>query len=93
MNYKLSIIGLAKRANKLLIGENCLENISKVKYLFIAYDASEKTKERYLKKCHYYNINFDLEFDSNCLSNAIGMHNIKIIGIIDNGFKELLIKK
>ncbi len=92
MNKILSLIGLAFRANKLKFGETVLEDIKHVKYMFIALDASEKTKERYLKKCNYYNIPYCLEYSCAELSNAVGKNNIKIIGVSDNGFKKLFLE-
>lgn len=93
MDNVLSLIGLMYRAKKLVLGESVLENIESVKYLLIASDASDKTKERYLKKCSFYNIDYYDDFSSLELSKALGKENIKIIGIIDEGFKETLIKK
>ena len=93
MDSILSLIGLMYRANKLLLGETVLEEIASVKYLLIACDASAKTKERYIKKCNYYHIDYFDQFSSIELSKALGKQNIKIIGIVDEGFKESLIKK
>lgn len=93
MDNILSLIGLMYRANKLVLGESVLENIDSVKYLLIASDASDKTKERYLKKCNFYNIDYCMDFGSTELSKAIGKSNVKIIGINDDGFKKTLLKK
>lgn len=93
MDNVLSLIGLMYKANKLVLGESVLENINSVKYLLIASDASMKTKERYLKKCKFYNVDYYDNFSSVELSKAIGKSNIKIIGIIDEGFKKTLLKK
>ena len=50
MSEILNILGLAYKANKVILGKDCLNDFSKIKYLFIASDASTKTKERFLKK-------------------------------------------
>lgn len=92
MDKILSLLGLANRANKLYLGEKCLDNMVKVKYLFIGNDASDKTKERYLKKCNYYNIPYNLNYSGNQLSNSIGKNNCKIIGLIDTGFVKTINK-
>ena len=92
MDRVLSIIGLAYRANKIYLGEKCLEDFKRIKFLFIANDISIKSKERYLKKCHYYDVKYFDEFSSEQLSKSIGKNNIKIIGIIDDGFKDLILK-
>jgi len=87
------LIGLMYKAKKVLLGESVLEDFSKVKYLIIASDISEKSKERYLKKCHFYNIDYLDRYDTSYLSNALGKKNVKVIGLIDEGFKESLLKK
>ena len=93
MNNVLSLLGLIYRANKLCIGENCLANLKKIKFLFIASDASIKTKERYLKKCAYYKIPYTLKYSTTKLSNSIGKNNVKVIGLTDVGFAKLVLSK
>ena len=85
------MIGLAYRAKKVLLGKSCLDEIKKVRFLFIAGDASDKTKERYLKKCAYYDIPYCLEYDGEALSGSLGRNNVKIIGIADEGFKKSIL--
>lgn len=93
MDSVLKLLGLVFRAKKLVLGEEVLERISDVKLMFIASDSSEKSKERYLKKCHFYNIEYIDKYDSSVLSSSIGKNNVKLIGIIDDGFKKSLLKK
>ena len=93
MDSILSLLGLVYRANKMYLGENNLNNIKNVKYLFIAYDASDKTKERYLKKCSYYSIPYTLNYSGQELSGAIGKNNVKVIGVIDSGFTKTILNK
>ena len=90
MDSVLSLVGLIFRAKKLYLGEKCLDNIGKVKYLFIASDASNSTKERYLKKCYYYKIPYCLKYSCDELSNCVGKFNVKIVGVFDQGFTNLL---
>lgn len=92
MDKILSLLGLANRANKLYLGDKCLDNMNKVKYLFIGSDASEKSKERYIKKCYYYKVPYNLDYSSIDLSSAIGKDNCKILGLIDTGFKNTIDK-
>ncbi|MDO4501459.1 MAG: 50S ribosomal protein L7ae [Erysipelotrichaceae bacterium] len=93
MDNVLSLLGLAYRANKLMFGETCLDNMQKVKFLFIALDASDKTKERYLRKCEYFKIPYTLKYSCEQLSTTLGKNTVKIVGITDKGFKDSLIKK
>jgi len=92
MDNVLSLLGLMFKAKKLLIGEDVLDNMNKVVYLFIASDASDKTKERLLKKCYFYKIDYFDKFSSEEISKAIGKKNIKVLGLIDDGFKISFLK-
>lgn len=92
MDKMLNTLGLAYRAKKVVLGEEVLENIKRVKLLFIASDISEKSRERFLKKCSFYSIEFINEFNSEELSNALGKQNVKVIGVIDEGFTKSLLK-
>ncbi len=91
----IALLGLARRANRIVLGETILETLSKGKihFIFVANNASEKTKERYLKKCHYYHLNYCLDFSSAELAVAIGRNNVKTIGIIDEGFSKAINKE
>jgi len=93
MNSVLSLLGLIYISKKLVLGEEVLNQIKKVKFLFIASDASDKTKERYLKKCDYYNIPYTTNFSGEQLAKSLGKANIKIIGIIDEGFTQTILNK
>ena len=89
----MNLLGLAYRANKTVLGEQVLKKIRKVKLLILASDISEKSRERYLKKCHYYRIDSMEDFNSVELSQALGKENVKVIGILDEGFKKAILKK
>ncbi len=97
MDDVLKLLGLAYRAGKLILGEEVLHQIRKVRLLFLASDISEGSRERYLKKCHYYGIPHIDVFDTEGLSSALGKNNVKVIGVADKGFvdalKEKLIEK
>lgn len=92
MNKALSLLGLIYRARKMLFGEEVLNNIKDVKLLILASDISDKSKERYLKKCTYYNIAYLNCFTAEQLAKAVGKKIVKVIGITDSGFKESLLK-
>ena len=93
MDEILSLLGLSMRAGRLLYGENLIDNMGKVKLLFLGKDASEKTKERFIRKCRYYEIPVLEDYDSEELSKAIGKRNVKIIGITDEGFAKSVLSK
>lgn len=92
MDKILSLLGLANRANKLYFGENCLDNMSFVKYLIIANDISPKQNERYIKKTTYYNIPYINRYSSEQISNALGKNLVKAVGINDTGFAKTIDK-
>ena len=92
MDNKLQTLGLAYRAHKVLLGESVLDNIKKIKLLIIASDISANSRERYLKKCDYYNIKYIENYDTHSISQSLGKENVKIVGIIDEGFVKSLLK-
>ncbi|MBQ1900328.1 MAG: ribosomal L7Ae/L30e/S12e/Gadd45 family protein [Erysipelotrichaceae bacterium] len=92
MADKLNTLGLAYRARKAVLGEEVLNRIDKIKLMFIASDISEKSRERYEKKCHYYKIDRIDEYSGEQLSSALGKNNVKVVGILDKGFKDALLK-
>ena len=93
MDDALKLLGLAYRAGKIVLGEEVLHQIRKVRLLFLASDISEGSRERYLKKCHYYDIPFIDVCDTEELSSALGKNNVKVIGVTDKGFADALSKK
>ena len=92
MDKILSTLGLAYRAKKLVLGEEVLNQIGDIKLIIIANDISENSRERFLKKCNFYNIEYIDRFTSSEISNALGKNNVKVVGIADEGFKESLLK-
>ena len=86
-------LGLAYRARKIVIGtEMTIESIrSKSVYLvLLAHDASDLTKKKILDKASFYHVEVSQALSSQQLSDAIGKHGVKVIGITDRGFSQLL---
>ena len=92
MDNTLNILGLAYKARKAVLGEEIFNRISKVSLIFLASDLSEKSRERYEKKCFYYNIEHIDSYDSAQLSTALGKNNVKTVGITDEGFARSIMK-
>ncbi len=91
MNRKqlvLNMLGLAKRANKLVFGSLVLEEVRQghVSLLFLATDASEGTKKKYRDKCLFYGVDVDETMSIEELSQAVGMTNRVVVGVVDQGF-------
>ncbi|MDQ0361676.1 L7Ae/L30e/S12e/Gadd45 family ribosomal protein [Breznakia pachnodae] len=88
MNSQYGIFGLAAASRKISIGETLIKEIraGRCKYVVIAEDASDNTKKRITDKCTYYHVKYGFIESSEELSNAVGKHNIKAVGILDQGF-------
>lgn len=87
----LNLLGLATKAGKVISGEDVVNMAFKkgrVNLVFIASDAAKNTKNKFTKKCQYYNVDFISDFTSEELSNTIGKHNRKVIAIANRGFAE-----
>ena len=93
MDKILSTLGIVYKAKMIVLGEEVLNQISDIKLIIIASDISEKSRQRFLKKCDFYNISYINEFTASQISNALGKNNVKVVGIIDEGFKNSLLNK
>lgn len=93
MDDVLNLLGLAFRARKIILGDEILNDFRDVRLLFLASDMSEKSRIRYMKKCHYYDVECIDAYDSRQLSDALGKSNVRAIGIKDDGFRKSLLKK
>lgn len=83
-----SLLGLAMRARKIVTGDVLLKNIrqKKVYFVLIAEDASDNTKKKYVDKCTYYQIDYQIHGQIEDISRAIGKENRVALGILDKGF-------
>lgn len=93
-NKTLNLLGLAQRAGFIVSGEDNVINAlqkQRLKIVFVASDASSKTIDKFVKKCYFYKVECNLDFTCEELSQALGKSR-KIIGLIDQGFYETLIK-
>ena len=95
MDKILSNLGLCNRAGGLVSGEEIVcEYVAsgKVKYIFLANDASNNAKKKILNKAKYYNVEVCENFSSQELSIAIGKFNRMVIGITNENFLKILKK-
>lgn len=91
----LNLLGLAKRAGKIITGEDSvIQGLQKkeIKLVFIAKDASESSLDKFSKKCYFYNVKCCNGFTCEELSNAIGADR-KIIGVTDAGFTKAIMER
>ena len=91
----ISMIGLAKRAGKLVSGEFSTEQAVKkglARLVIVAADASDNTKKLFSDKCTYYEVPIIITKDKDNLGRAIGKEFRASIGILDESFAQAIIK-
>ena len=93
MDKILNLLGLAYAARKMVLGEEVLNGMNKVKLVLVASDISKKSRDRVDKKCYYYHVDIIDNFSSDDLSAAIGKAMVKLIGITDKGFAQSIKSK
>lgn len=89
-----NLLGIATKARLIVCGEEqVIDSVrkNKVKIVFVASDCSDKTIDKFNKKCFFYNIELCLLLNSIELSDCIGKTR-KIIGITDEGIYKSLKK-
>lgn len=89
-------IGLAFRAKKVVVGIDLTISslrMGRLQLILLATDASHTTKKKIYDKAKHYQIEVIEELSSFQISNAIGKDDIKVIGISDRGFSQLLMNQ
>lgn len=90
----LNLLGLAMRAQKIITGQSLSLNeitSERAKIVFIANDASENTKKKFLDKCQYYGIPTSLTFTEEEISQSIGKSRVVCV-VTDKGFSKKLLE-
>ncbi len=90
----LNLLGIASRAGCIVTGEDNVAmalSKNKLKIVFVAKDASNRTIDKFDKKCYFYKVVCNLDFSSEELSSALGKPR-KIVGLSDQGFYAALEK-
>ena len=82
-NKTLGFIGILFRGDRILIGEQAREKISKGRYAFLAKDASENTKKEVTNLLEREDIPFDSTFGKDELGKAIGYDEISFLLVTD----------
>lgn len=96
MDKLLNTLGLVKRANKLVTGEEfVLQKIKsqRARIVFLANDAGKNTTKRITDKCKFYNVKLITLYNTDELNKAIGLENRKVIAINDANFAKMINKK
>lgn len=92
----LSMIGMARRANAVSLGEQmCSEAVKnkKAKLVIIACDASDNTKKSVKNSCEYYNVEYIEYADRENLGKFCGLDLIAALSVNDDNFADGIMKK
>lgn len=78
-------ISMARRANKIVIGDTLIEKIRKeqVYFVIVASDASDNTKKLILNKCKYYSVECVIILNKEIISRLVSKNLVSAIGISD----------
>lgn len=90
-----SFLGLARKANKLLSGDETCENAickKEAKLIIVSCDASDNTVKKFTDKCKFRNIPMRLVGEKEVLGKYIGKKASSVIVILDIGFAQKLIE-
>ncbi len=93
VNKALNLLGLACRARKTSTGETCMHAVTsrKAYVVFLATDASDRTKDKVLHTCNSCGVPCVNEFSSLEISSAIGSYGRMMISVNDAGFAKQIL--
>lgn len=89
----LQFLGLARRARKLVTGQDLVLaaiRSQKAKFVFVASDAGANTTKKFIDKSNYYHVPVYNGYTKDELSTAIGQKR-SIIGVLDAGMAKKLV--
>ena len=84
------------RARKVVVGTDSTISslrMGKLQLILLATDASHTTKKKVYDKAKFYQVEVIEELTSFDISMALGKDDIKVIGITDRGFSQLLMSQ
>lgn len=91
-----NIISLSKKAGKVVLGNNKVEEYlkkNKITLIIIAEDSSNNTKKKFINMCEFYNIEY-IVFGIKCkLGEYTSRKMTAVIGITDSNFTKLVKSK
>ncbi|AUG58032.1 putative ribosomal protein YlxQ [Acetivibrio saccincola] len=88
-------MGLARKANKLVSGDETCERLlksGKVKLIVVAEDASFNTKKKYENACFHRRVEMRIFGTKELLGKFIGKGITSVVAILDKGFSNNLLK-
>lgn len=84
-----SFLGLARKANKLVSGDETCERslkAGKVSLIIVAEDASKSTKEKFTNACNYRKVDIRIFGEKELLGKFIGKDIRSVLAILEKGF-------
>lgn len=85
----LNNLGLINKARGLICGEDkVVEKLrdEQVYYIFLASDSGKNTLKKINDKASFYNVEVNLDYTSDELSQVLGKTNVHVVGITNRGF-------
>ncbi len=95
MEKVYSLLGLAKRASRLVCGEDLIKDCiryGKSHLIIIAENASDNTKKSITNSCKYYGANYYIAGTKENLGHAVGNSHNAAVCITDAGFAKSIEK-
>ena len=89
-----TFLGLARKANALVIGEEAVENAirnKRVKFVIIADDTSCNTRNNIINKCKYYDVVYRIFGEKELIGKSVGKNVVAVIATNNQGFLTKLI--
>jgi ribosomal protein L7Ae-like RNA K-turn-binding protein len=91
LNKAFSMLSIAAKAGKVVSGgflsEKAIQE-GKACLVLIAGDASANTRKKFIDKCTYYHVHFQVVSDSDTLGKHIGKQSRTTVTVIDSGLAE-----
>ncbi len=91
----LNNLGLINKARGLICGEDkVVEKLrdEQVYYIFLAKDSGKNTLKKINDKASFYNVEVNLDYTSDELSQVLGKINVHVVGITNKGFLKIIEK-
>ncbi len=92
-NKFYSLLGLCKRAGKLVSGGMLCENAvrsGKSRLIFLSCEASQGTLDKFTNLCRHYNAELITVGEKEVLGRSIGKESRTVVAVIDKVFQQML---
>jgi ribosomal protein L7Ae-like RNA K-turn-binding protein len=93
-NKIYSMLGIARKAGKLLLGSDVCDNglkKGKINLLILAQDASDRTKKDFINACNYQKVPYRIYGERKYLGKFTGKDEIVVLGICSEDFSNVIL--